>query len=48
MSQIDYNSQDLIIRFEVQAKSDANVALTVDGDETQNMFEIVLGGWGNS
>jgi len=48
MHQIDYNSQDLVIRFEVKAKSDAHIALTVDGDESENMFEIVFGGWNNT
>jgi len=27
----------------VKASNDAHVALTVDGDETQDMFEIGLG-----
>lgn len=38
----------MVFLFEVKASNDAHVALTVEGDESKDMFEIVLGGWDNS
>lgn len=42
MDTIDYVNEDFVIKFQVKAKNSAHLALTIDGDENNDMFEIVI------